>query len=284
MRTSSTSTIGSRSAQLSSCSRQVAGHLDPTRLDAPTLNCSRRCSSTRIESAAESNARRWRHASAPGGGGGRRAVARPHVETITYHDDVSTTQNENLERIVAYHNSQGRRDLDISVHFNAYTETESPMGTEVLYVTQGDLASDLSSTIASVSGLIDRGGKKRDDVYFLNNTDEPSVLIETCFVDSDADVKAYGSFFDRICWAIAGVVGGAQAPEKPKALVNVSGSCSWFGGPEDIGVRPDEGLAFFYEMMTPHICSWLSSPRARPGWLDGSIQRGLTWPAAGITQ
>ena len=185
---------------------------------------------------------------------------------------------------MAYHNSQGRRDLDISVHFNAYTETESPMGTEVLYVTQGDLASDLSSTIASVSGLIDRGGKKRDDLYFLNNTDEPSVLIETCFVDSDADVKAYGSFFDRICWAIAGVVGGAQAPEKPKALVNVSGSCSWFGGPEDIGVRPDEGLAFFYEMMTPHICSWLSSPRARPGWLDGSIQRGLTWPAAGITQ
>ena len=177
-----------------------------------------------------------------------------NVETITYHDDVSTTQNENLERIVAYHNSQGRRDLDISVHFNAYTETESPMGTEVLYVTQGDLASDLSSTIASVSGLIDRGGKKRDDLYFLNNTDEPSVLIETCFVDSDADVKAYGSFFDRICWAIAGVVGGAQAPEKPKALVNVSGSCSWFGGPEDTGVSPDEGLAFFYEYDdAPHL-------------------------------
>jgi len=119
---------------------------------------------------------------------------------------------------VAYHNSQGRRDLDISVHFNAYTETESPMGTEVLYVTQGDLASDLSSTIASVSGLIDRGGKKRDDLYFLNNTDEPSVLIETCFVDSDADVKAYGSFFDRICWAIAGGCGwGASTGEAESA-------------------------------------------------------------------
>src|SRR6516164_11530032 len=46
-----------------------------------------------------------------------------NVDTVTYHDDVSTTQSENLERIVDYHNAQGPHDLDISVHFNAYTET-----------------------------------------------------------------------------------------------------------------------------------------------------------------
>ena len=170
-----------------------------------------------------------------------------NVDVVTYHDDVSTTQSENLERIVDFHNAQGPHDLDISVHFNAYTETASPMGTECLYVSQDRLADDLSSTIAGVSGLIDRGPKKRDDLYFLNNTNEPAVLIETCFVDSEADVKIYDQMFDRICWAIAGISAGKQAPERPRVLLNVTGSCSWFGGPADTGVDSDEGLAFLYE-------------------------------------
>src|SRR6516165_4540213 len=101
-----------------------------------------------------------------------------NVDTVTYHDDVSTTQSENLERIVDFHNAQGPHDLDVSVHFNAYTETASPMGTEVLYLTQVELADRLSSTIAGVSGLIDRGAKKRDDLFFLNNTNEIAILIE----------------------------------------------------------------------------------------------------------
>src|SRR6516162_6261014 len=177
-----------------------------------------------------------------------------NVDTVTYHDDVSTTQSENLERIVDFHNAQGPHDLDISVHFNAYTETASPMGTECLYVSQDRLADDLSSTIAGVSGLIDRGPKKRDDLYFLNNTNEPAVLIETCFVDSEADVKIYDQMFDRICWAIAGISAGKQAPELPRVLLNVTGSCSWFGGPADTGVDSDEGLAFLYEYDdAPHL-------------------------------
>jgi N-acetylmuramoyl-L-alanine amidase len=177
-----------------------------------------------------------------------------NVEVVTYHDDVSTTQSENLERIVDFHNAQGPHDLDASLHFNAYTETSSPMGTEVLYLTQVDLADRLSSTIAAVSGLIDRGPKKRDDLYFLNSTNELAILIETCFVDSEADTKIYKTYFDRICWAIAGIVSGHQAPELPRVLLNVSGHCSWFGGPEDTGVSSDEGLAFFYEVDdAPHL-------------------------------
>jgi len=177
-----------------------------------------------------------------------------NVDTVTYHDDVSTTQSENLERIVDYHNAQGPHDLDISVHFNAYTETSSPMGTECLYVSQYDLADNISSTIAAVSGLIDRGPKLRDDLYFLNNTNEPAILIETCFVDSEADAKIYNANFDRICWAIAGISSGKQAPEIPRILLSVQGSCSWFGGPEDTGVSPSEGLAFLYEYDdAPHL-------------------------------
>ena len=50
------------------------------------------------------------------------------VGIVTYHDDVSKLQNENLNRIVDFHNSQGAHDLDISVHFNAYETTSKADG------------------------------------------------------------------------------------------------------------------------------------------------------------
>src|SRR5215470_17989392 len=53
----------------------------------------------------------------------------------TFHDDTSRDQSTNLRTIVNYHNSKSR-DLDVSVHFNAYQTNSKPMGTEVLYVTQ----------------------------------------------------------------------------------------------------------------------------------------------------
>ena len=136
------------------------------------------------------------------------------VEVTTYHDDVSTSQNENLNRIVDFHNSK-QRDLDISVHFNAYVETDKPMGTEVLYVSQSALAGDVSAAIADAGDFIDRGAKKRTDLFFLNSTDMPSILIETCFVDSSADAAFYQTGFDDICEAIATVLGGAGGEELP---------------------------------------------------------------------
>jgi len=131
------------------------------------------------------------------------------VDVKVCHDDVSTSQNENLNRIVDYHNSQ-QRDLDVSVHFNAYVETDKPMGCEVLYVTQGELASELSGMIAEAGDFVDRGGKKRTDLFFLNNTAEPSILIETCFVDSAADAECYDANFEDIVAAIADLLGGNE--------------------------------------------------------------------------
>jgi N-acetylmuramoyl-L-alanine amidase len=143
------------------------------------------------------------------------------VRVKVFHDTISTTQNENLNRITDWHNDQDR-DLDVSVHFNAYVETEKPMGTEVLYVTQGALASELSAAIASC-GFIDRGGKYRDDLFVLNNTDKPAILIETCFCDSEADADVYREQFDALCDAIATVLGGPEeqigAPERPPGEV-----------------------------------------------------------------
>lgn len=37
-------------------------------------------------------------------------------------------------------------------------------------------------------------------------------------------------------------------------MLNLKGKVSWFGGPDDDGVAPDEGLAFIYDVETaPHL-------------------------------
>lgn len=129
-------------------------------------------------------------------------LRRSGVEVTTFHDDVSRDQSENLHRIVDWHNSQAR-DLDVSVHFNAYETTDEPMGTEVLFVTEETLAKNLSMALAAALSLPDRGAKRRDDLFFLNNTAAPAVLIETCFVDSSADADSYGEHYGQACAAIA---------------------------------------------------------------------------------
>jgi N-acetylmuramoyl-L-alanine amidase len=245
------------------------------------------------------------------------------VHVVTYFDTVSTSQNENLERIVDWHNQQSR-DLDVSVHFNAYQTTSKPMGCECLYVTQSELAGDVAFALASATDLPNRGAKYRSDLYFLNQTSKPAILIETCFVDSSVDAEHYLSRFGTVCQAIAEAISGepyVEEPEPPEppeteqppltgenrvdvvstsrgdvtiivngsmvqghegcehvvdlqvklvgdvtlvvngeefhnklepeepvdALLHVKGKCSWFGGPEDTGVAPDEGLAFIYD-------------------------------------
>lgn len=133
-----------------------------------------------------------------------------------FHDDTSKNQRDNVNNIVKYHNSKNR-DLDISVHFNAAKTTHDPMGIEVLYVsnTGKAIAEKVVNEIAKVSGLKNRGAKKRADLGFLNGTEQPAILIEVCFVDSTADVAIYKEKFNEICKAIAESVSGKKLPEKP---------------------------------------------------------------------
>jgi N-acetylmuramoyl-L-alanine amidase len=142
------------------------------------------------------------------------------------------------------------------VHFNAYVETDKPMGCEVLYVTQSALASELSAAIAE-NGLINRGGKKRTDLFFLNHTAEKAVLLEVAFVDSQADADIDRRQFNSICESIAEVLSGEEIededgeeiiPPTPDVLFRAIGTCSYFGGPNDTGVSASEGLAFHYEI------------------------------------
>jgi hypothetical protein len=89
------------------------------------------------------------------------------------------------------------------------------MGCEVLYVTQQELASRMSLAIADAGDFLDRGAKYRGDLYFLNNTEMPAILLEVCFVDSSADAEQYRDNFGEICAAIASIISGEQIAEAP---------------------------------------------------------------------
>jgi N-acetylmuramoyl-L-alanine amidase len=132
------------------------------------------------------------------------------IDVFVFHDDTSTSQSENLDAIVWAHNNCGPHDLDISVHFNAFEQREGPVGTEVWYVSQKELAAKLSMAMAQAAGFIDRGAKYTSSLKFLNATDAPAVLLEVCFVDSETDCDLYDESFNEICDAIATVLGGAE--------------------------------------------------------------------------
>ena len=176
------------------------------------------------------------------------------AQVETFHDDVSTTQSENLSRIVNYHNSQDRQ-LDVSVHFNAYIETSNPMGCEVLYVSQAALAANVSLAMSEAARFINRGAKLRNDLYFLNETSRPAVLLEVCFVDSQKDAELYGKYFTQVCAAIAETLSPGEGEGiKPSGSFTAKGKVSHFGGPEDMGVSPSEGLAFIHKIEdAPHL-------------------------------
>ena len=135
-----------------------------------------------------------------------------------YHD-TSSSSSQNLVNIVNWHN--GFKDgVDVSIHFNAYSHVDKPMGTEVCYYSQPTLAKEVSKNIANVGGFIDRGAKQRTGLYFLKHTNKPAILIEVCFVDSVKDVELYKANFENICQAIAKSLIGQISTSVPATPVN----------------------------------------------------------------
>jgi len=126
------------------------------------------------------------------------------VTVHEFHDDESDTPWRNLDAIVNWHNRQ-KRCLDVSAHFNAFSPTDGPRGTEVLHLPGSgkDMAARVSKAVAEAGGFRDRGPKMRNDLGFLNRAEKPAILIEVCFVDSAEDARLYGENFDAICRAIA---------------------------------------------------------------------------------
>lgn len=110
-----------------------------------------------------------------------------------------------LKQQVALANKQSV-DVAVQIHFNAGGGT----GTETLHdlgSTKGkEFATRVNAKLATV--FKNRGAKSRNDLYWLNNTKAPAILIEICFVDSKTDTTYYNANKDKIAKLIAeGIVG-----------------------------------------------------------------------------
>jgi len=145
------------------------------------------------------------------------------VDVETWWDDISDDQSENLNRIVNWHNDTafggGAHDYDVSIHFNAYDGAAH--GVECLYASQEQLAAKVAGAIATASGLTNRGPKYRDDLFFLGNTREKAILVETAFCDNTNDSNIYRDHYQDICRALAEAISGrdiqGQPDEPPEA-------------------------------------------------------------------
>ena len=128
-----------------------------------------------------------------------------------YHD-TARSNSQNLANIVNFHNKYSD-GIDVSIHFNANQHTSKAMGVEVCYYSQHALANEMSKNIANATGLKNRGAKERTNLYVLKHTKKPSILIEICFGDSEADCTIYKAKFETICQTIAKtLIGGITVP------------------------------------------------------------------------
>jgi len=133
-----------------------------------------------------------------------------NVPVTVFHDDSSKNVNANLNAIVSAH-KKAARQRNVSVHFNAFTKTDKPMGVEVCHRNQPTFAANVSKAIADAGKFINRGQKPRTNLFFLNQLSN-AILLEVCFVDSSADAALYKTHFAAICAAIAKSVAGVTVP------------------------------------------------------------------------
>lgn len=144
------------------------------------------------------------------------------VPATYFEDTTSKNQTQNINALVKHHNKD-KNGLVVAVHFNAGGNDNKPIGTEVLYYDEKELAAKMSKAISDATGggLKNRGAKQNKKLGVLARTYEPAILIEVCFVNSKIDVPIYKRDFEKICQAIAGVLAErlGKTVEKPANAV-----------------------------------------------------------------
>lgn len=116
-------------------------------------------------------------------------------------------QNDVLQKICKKCNAK-ERQLDISIHFNACNHSRADgkiKGVEVLCRTKDGIRGDVAKRICnqiSMLGFTNRGVKTENNLYFLNHTNKPAILVEVCFVDDQDDTELYKRNKDAVAQAI----------------------------------------------------------------------------------
>ncbi|WP_259418273.1 N-acetylmuramoyl-L-alanine amidase [Bacillus toyonensis] len=129
-------------------------------------------------------------------------------------DETGSTQAKNLNNIVRNCNSHSV-DLVISFHLNAYNGSAN--GVEVCYYDQQALAARVSAQLSKDIGWSNRGAKQRTDLYVLNSTKAPAILIELGFIDNESDMAKWDvdKIANSIVYALTGQTVGGSQPTTP---------------------------------------------------------------------
>jgi N-acetylmuramoyl-L-alanine amidase len=123
------------------------------------------------------------------------------------------SQTDVLKKICDKCNSESKVDLNISIHFNSGAgDTKGngeTTGSEVLLTAnqsdKGDIATRICYQLEKL-GFRNRGVKIVNNLYFLNQTKAPAILVEVCFVDDADDAKLYKKDKDAVAQAIVNAI------------------------------------------------------------------------------
>lgn len=118
-----------------------------------------------------------------------------------------TSQGDILRKIVAKCNVH-TVDVDVSIHFNCGAGDKKgngkTTGVEVYIASENSKAKEKATRICNEIaklGFKNRGVKVRKDLYVLNHTKAPALLVECCFVDDKDDAKLFDT--EKMAKAIA---------------------------------------------------------------------------------
>lgn len=133
------------------------------------------------------------------------------IKVVNCTPSTAKSLNDSLYQRVNTANNSGAT-LFVSIHHNA---CPGGYGSEVLCIKgnyQGGLSTKVGEAILkelAVIGLKNRGVKDRRNLYVVNNTSMPALIVECAFVDSNSDMKNYNTektaaaIYKGICTALA---------------------------------------------------------------------------------
>ena len=115
--------------------------------------------------------------------------------TVTVNTEKTSTGSWRFKNRSGY-------DFALSIHFNAFNGTAT--GTECWYKGTQKKASTLSSAVANVLGIKNRGAKSTTTLYMMNIGFDN--LLEVCFHDNSSDLNKYNTNIDKVAKAIADTI------------------------------------------------------------------------------
>lgn len=134
-----------------------------------------------------------------------------------------TSQNDVLKKIREKIEKVSGVILNVSIHFNAFKHEKKDGKTKGVEACIKPVAGDnekyektkatMKYKVAramcdniSLIGFENRGVRFRDDLYILNQTSKPTILLEVCFVDDQDDAIRYKRNKDNVAKSIAKAV------------------------------------------------------------------------------